>query len=171
MEYIENKNSKQVTTIDLSRIKNQYGEIGKFGRQLISGLGEEIIKFRTQDELLYNILKEITPISRDLKYSHDSIVEACSRVLSHFKTENGSTIKLLDLEGHELKPKERSPIEEFCEDIIDMCGIPAHEYDRLMEDSRRDLREITNLISWYENKTIVKDILPAFNLEVQHLAL
>lgn len=161
MEYIGNDKSEQIMTFDLNRIKNQWGEIRKFGLQLINGLGEDIVKFRTHDDLLYNILKQIAPINKDLKYSHNSIENSCKSVLSYFNTENGSTIKLFGFDGNEieLNHKERGPIEEFCETIIEMCGLPSDEYDRLLEYSRDDLREITNLISWYENKTIVKDLL------------
>lgn len=77
---------KKKKLIQLKNIGNTWKEVRDFGSQLISELGDDIFNFKTKQELLFNILKQIYPINKNLKLDDISIEIACEKIIKKFRT-------------------------------------------------------------------------------------
>lgn len=47
---------KKRKTFQLKKVGHKWGEVRKFGKELISNLGDEIFNFKSKEVLLFNIL-------------------------------------------------------------------------------------------------------------------
>ncbi len=144
-------------TIQLSKVGRKYGDLRKFREELISNLGDEIFEYPTLQILLFNVLKQITPIKRTLKLNESSIEQACGKVLQHF----GLPIKIIvkKLTGDIIEntaPKERTNAEVFSQDIIEIDKVPSTIYKALLKSVNEDLIAITELIKHYEQQPCIE---------------
>lgn len=155
-ELIPQKNN----TINLKNFSKNFNGIKMLRQELIQNLGDDIFTFETKQILLYNILKQIYPINKSLKLDDDSIEKACGKVITHLGLNVG--LKVLDLSGKEPKgitPAKGTNTQKFCEIVIGIVKVPYEIYQSLSLQVNKDLKDISELIKWYEsNPCILKYI-------------
>lgn len=149
--------AKKGTTFQLKNVGHKWGELREFGEQLISNLEDDIFKFETKQVLLFNILKQISPVNKSLKLDDTSIERACEKVIKHFKLNREAKISALTETGSkEITSKKKTNTEKFCQIIIEMDKVPAHAYEFLLSQVNSDLISISELIKWYETKPCIQ---------------
>jgi hypothetical protein len=157
MSTISSRGNKAQKAIQLEQVGHKWFEIREFGKQLISNLGDDIFTLHSKQELLYYILKQISPINRYLKLADSSIDKACKTVIINFGLDRDAILKVSSEKGiKEFKPKIKSNTRKFCEIIIQLDKIPACVYDSLIFEVDKDLLAISELIHWYETQNCIQ---------------
>jgi len=155
--FIKTRQVKKQKAFQLKNIGHKRGELREFGRQLISNLGDDIFIFKTRQVLLFNILKQISPVNKSLKLDDTSIERACEKVIRNFGLHREAKISVLTDNGFkEITSKKKTNTEKFCQIIIEMDKVPAHAYELLLSQVNRDLKSISELIKWYETKPCIQ---------------
>ncbi len=147
----------------LKKVGHTWGEVTKFGNELIANLGDDIFKYKSKEVLLFHILKQISPVNKSLKViDNNSIEAACKTVLHHFYLDHGIIVRVRDLTDDKQtdsilneEPKQSS-IDKFCEIVIHMDKIPSQFYDLLLTDVNKDLYAISELIKVYEKEVCIQ---------------
>ena len=158
------KQIKKHKLFQLKKVGHQWREVREFGNQLISNLGDNIFTIQSKQLLLYNILKQISPINKSLKLDDESIEKACEKIIKNFglnrkvitsvkvHTDNGWK----EVKTKKSNPEKKTNVDLFCEIIIEMDKIPAHVYNILLSQVNIDLKSISELIKWYETQPCIQ---------------
>jgi len=147
---------------DIEHLGNTYIEIISLGSKLIDSIGPDIVTYKTKAELLYNILKQIYPINKNLKFTDESIDKACEKILLKLDLLNkdGGEVFVTDTNGNKIEfnlPEEtRSKTDIFCKDVLRLDFLPYQKYTYLQETVDKDLMNISNLIINYEKNNYIK---------------
>lgn len=101
--------------IYLNKIGTTKQDFIDFRKNLISGLGDDIFLYKDRTQLLFNILKQVFPINKTLELDNNSIEEACSKILDHFKLNKNVTVSVRDKKGwKKIKSKKEDRTTRFC---------------------------------------------------------
>ena len=131
------------------------GNLDDFRNDLIAALGDNIFKYETLDEIIFNSLKTIYPINRNLKNNEVSIQRKCHKVLEHFGFTKKLETKIYKIgdNGESILINKKEPNlsakDKYLNEIIRFKDLPKTHFDYLMEMSEYHLLEITSLVSKY----------------------
>jgi hypothetical protein len=134
-------------------------DVKAFGDRLISNLGDDFFHYQSIEVLVYNMLKQISPVNKKLQMNNDSIEKACSIVVSHFGIAKVVIRKLDQPETNTITVDKESAIQKFCRIVANIETLPTHHYSNLSHLVHRDLGDITELINQYESKDCVKKFI------------
>ncbi|WP_179009611.1 hypothetical protein [Winogradskyella forsetii] len=133
------------------------GNLDDFRNDLITALGDNIFKYETLDEIIFNSLKIIYPVNRNLKNDESSIQKKTSQVLKHFGFNNrlkahiykiGDNGKRIDITK---KEPNLSAKDKYLNEIIRFKELPKTHFNYLKEESELHLLEITKLVTKYSS--------------------
>lgn len=150
------------------------GNLDDFRNDLIAALGDNIFKYETLDEIIFNSLKIIYPVNRNLKNDELSIQKKASQVLKHFGFNNRLKAHIYRIEDNgkhiDLTKKEPnlSAKDKYLNEIIRFKELPKTHFNYLKEESEYHLLEITKLVNKYSStpyisKHYLKDEKPPSN--------
>lgn len=143
-------------TIQLNKVGRKIADIKEFKEKLISNLGDKIFDYPTLQIFLFNILKQIVPINKNLEPDDGSIEYACGKVLQYFGLLRDVKVRKLEDSGwKEVKTRKNSHTENFCQKIIGIDKLPSTLYKLLSESINNDLVAITKLIEHYEEQPCI----------------
>lgn len=154
--------------IKLSEVPHTRGSIAKFGHQLLSNLGDEIFEITDKQELLYRILRQISPINISLNKNDVSIEKACEKIIKKFGLDKEVQIVFFYPSKKQKDTTKKTNTQKFCEYIIEIDKIPAPIYKELLLSVNRDLYKISELIKWYEKQSVIIAYLKKGELPKSH---
>ena len=156
---------KKKPILNLKSIGKTYEDILNFGETLLKSPGSDIVKYESKNELLYHLLKQISPISKSIKCSEKSIENACKIILTQLSFFDSSDAKifLLDTQWNEVElsqeeqPQSNSDI--FCKSVLRINFLPYQKYIYLQKMVDEDIKNISDLIQKYEKNVVIKNII------------
>jgi len=158
--------TKRNVKIQLKRIKPDRRTLHQFGETLISNLGDNIFEITDEQELLFQVLKQIAPNENTLTRNELSIENACKKIFAHFGIHNQATIK--NISGDNYPRKIKTYTQRFMEDVIRIGQLPSHSYRALSKQVSKDLYRLSELITVYESEQCIKDYISKGNIPKSH---
>lgn len=126
-----------------------------FRNDIIERLGDDIFEYETLDELVFNCLKVVYPINRNLKNVELSLQNKSVKVLKHFGFDRIARVSISKIgENGERIPlntnkNSLSPKEKLLSEIIRFKDVPKMHWEYLKENSEYHLSEIAQLVNRY----------------------
>lgn len=132
----------------------------KFHSDLLEAIGKSLFQFDTLDDIIYNSLELIYPVNRYLKNTNTSIEKKCGEVLAHFKIKNILPSSIKNLTTGKVSNNEeelrKSFKQRYLEMILRLNKPPKSEYENLLNQSEKHLKEINeNLYQYSKEKTVI----------------
>ncbi|KAA1242597.1 hypothetical protein [Aquimarina sp. RZ0] len=143
-----------------NRDKN-IGNLDDFRNDIITLLGDDIFEYETLDEIIYNSLRIIYPINKNLRNDESSVLSKSYQVLEHFglnRTLKANLYRIGDNGEHipiDKKEPNLTPKDKYLNEIIRLKDLPKTHFDYLKEESEYHLLEITKLVTKYSNTTFI----------------
>ncbi|MGI4823633.1 MAG: hypothetical protein ACRYFV_20680 [Janthinobacterium lividum] len=160
---------KSAISIKLDDIPKGRRNISSVREQLFAILGDTVLHYRTLQELLFHLLKHITPIDEELTLDAEAIEIACTSMLKHLFNMKGKRLVATLVNGKPTKePKIKSDTTFFCEVVLGLGEAPGPLYSSLLLDVNNDLRSISELIKQYESAPCIKEYLVDNRVPTKH---
>jgi len=135
---------------------------GKFRKDLFECVGDDLFGVKDKQAFLFEVLKRIVPVNEKLKNNAASIHETCGEILKHFRIFDMPRSVAMVLEAGVSTTRvsrELGVDEKFWKFILQLDQPPAKNYFELKASIETDLKELNELIKWYEsNKPVQKYI-------------
>ena len=129
--------------------------------KILKTFGRSLFEFRSMDEILFESLKLIDRTS-NVKFNQKSLRENILTVLKHFKLEDPKRIAVRDAMDGKKKPKTDFPeLNNFYCFILGFDKLPKAQLAIIRRSVEKDLKEINELISKYENLEVIQKLMLA----------
>jgi len=157
MSIIKNKRkpNKYIYLKEYTPRRRDVKNLDDFRNEIIERLGDEIFEYETLDELVFNCLKVVCPINKNLRNEELSLQNKSLKVLKHFGFDRIAKVSISKIgDNGELIPLNKnkshlSPKQKFLNEIIRFKDVPKISWEYLKENSEYHLSEITQLVNAY----------------------
>jgi hypothetical protein len=144
-------------TIDITKTSLRGG---KLILQLQELMADELFKAQTWQDLIYSALKHLSPVSKAVKNTPESVEKGCKAVITHYGLSRGVTISAITHKGTvPIKSVKEDDTTKFLKNILWLERLPSESLRQITAEVKEDLRSITKLIDRYETHPAVKAYL------------
>ncbi len=156
--------------IDINDLGKTEADRRKFEETALNNIGDELFQLTSFRDIAFNVLIQIDPIYETLENTDDSVEEHCKMVLQHYGLPLKVTVT--DLMGNgrtERKPQPKTSLNAFMEWILNIIALPSDIYNEIFPLVSKDLKKITELISWYEKQPSIIHYIKNNEVPKNHL--
>src|ERR1700757_693250 len=150
---------KKEKKIDVANFKTSLNGLRELKSAIQEKLGDKFFKVDDWQTLIYLTLKELKQVSAWVKNEPTSIEKASGVIVKHFYrkaivsvlTENGTFKRETE--------KVKSNLDKYTQDVLRIKKLPSELYNEIEKKVKRHLKELSDLILWFEKHTYLKKLI------------